>query len=200
MYSLNQEFPAGKGHVTFLKKRSELVVDEKTGKFFTLQEVESQVYFTGRDERPRTGQTSGSPRRRWRYRLPLRAAVLPRKISQERLRLRGLQNGCKTGGWLNGFRIRPTSTHEWHTLTASWSDPLLNIKIREEDFGGILYNPITDMVYKVNRPGFLLFTEIQEAYRNCMRDLRAFKSTNFRAEDVARFVEYLREQRIWEPR
>jgi hypothetical protein len=56
MYSLNQEFPAGKGHVTFLKKRSELVVDEKTGKFFTVQEVESQVYFTGRDERPLTGR------------------------------------------------------------------------------------------------------------------------------------------------
>ena len=86
------------------------------------------------------------------------------------------------------------------SLTASWSDPLLNIKIREEDFGGILYNPITDMVYKVNRPGFQLFTEIQETYRNCMQNLGAFKSTKFRAEDVTRFVEYLREQRIWEPR
>jgi hypothetical protein len=48
MYSLNQEFPVGKGHVTFLKKRSELRVDEKTGKLFTLQEVESQVYSTRR--------------------------------------------------------------------------------------------------------------------------------------------------------
>jgi hypothetical protein len=48
MYSLNQEFPVGKGHVTFLKKRSELRVDEKTGEFFTLQEVESQVYSTRR--------------------------------------------------------------------------------------------------------------------------------------------------------
>jgi hypothetical protein len=46
MYSLNQEFPASKGHVTFLKKRSELRVDEKTGELFTLQEVESQVYST----------------------------------------------------------------------------------------------------------------------------------------------------------
>jgi len=44
MYSLNQEFPVGKGHATFLKKRSELRVDEKTGELFTLQEVESQVY------------------------------------------------------------------------------------------------------------------------------------------------------------
>jgi hypothetical protein len=85
-------------------------------------------------------------------------------------------------------------------LAAAWSDPLVNIKIREEDFGGILYNPITDMVYKVNRSGFRLFTEIQEAYRNCLRDLRAFKSTDFRAEDVARFVDYLRDQSIWESR
>jgi hypothetical protein len=44
MYSLNQEFPVAKGHATFLKKRSELRVDEKTGELFTLQEVESQVY------------------------------------------------------------------------------------------------------------------------------------------------------------
>lgn len=48
MYSLNQEFPVGKGHVTFLKKRSELRVDETTGKLFTLQEIESQVYSTRR--------------------------------------------------------------------------------------------------------------------------------------------------------
>ena len=60
MYSLNQEFPAGKGHVTFLKKRSELMVDEKTGKFFTLQEVESQVYYTGRDERPASNERLAS--------------------------------------------------------------------------------------------------------------------------------------------
>lgn len=71
MYSLNQEFPAGKGHVTFLKKRSELLVDEKTGKLYTLQEVESQVYSTRKvgDERlasekvqtPASTQGSGSP-------------------------------------------------------------------------------------------------------------------------------------------
>lgn len=69
MYSLNQEFPVGKGHVTFLKKRSELLLDEKTGKFYTLQEVESQVYSTGQNERlasekveiPGSTPSSGSP-------------------------------------------------------------------------------------------------------------------------------------------
>jgi hypothetical protein len=50
MYSLNQEFPVGKGHAAFLKKRSELRVDEKTGELFTLQEVESQVYSKNRIE------------------------------------------------------------------------------------------------------------------------------------------------------
>lgn len=44
MYSLNQEFPVAKGHATFLKKRTELRVDEKTGELYTLQEIESQVY------------------------------------------------------------------------------------------------------------------------------------------------------------
>ena len=115
MYSLNQEFPAGKGHVTFLKKRSELLVDEKTGKFFTVQEVESQVYFTGRDERPLTGRNERLASEKVEIPPFPPSSGSPRKISQERLRLRGLQNGCKTGGWLNGFRIRPTSTHERHT-------------------------------------------------------------------------------------
>jgi hypothetical protein len=60
MYSLNQEFPVGKGHSTFLKKRTELRVDEKTGELFTLQEVESQVY--SRYRREDKGLASKAPK------------------------------------------------------------------------------------------------------------------------------------------
>jgi hypothetical protein len=44
MYSLNQEFPADKGHTTFLKRRSEVHVDVQNNRLCTLREVESQVF------------------------------------------------------------------------------------------------------------------------------------------------------------
>lgn len=56
------------------------------------------------------------------------------------------------------------------------------------------------MVYKVNRSGLQLFNQLRQAYRNCFRELRSFRSADFRREDVERFVDYLRDQAIWEPR
>jgi hypothetical protein len=48
MYSLNQEFPADKGHTTFLKRRSEVHVDAQNGRMCRLQEVETQVFSRNR--------------------------------------------------------------------------------------------------------------------------------------------------------
>ena len=48
MYSLNQEFPADKGHTTFLKRRSEVHVDVRNSRICTLREVESQVFSRNR--------------------------------------------------------------------------------------------------------------------------------------------------------
>ncbi len=48
MYSLNQEFPADKGHTTFLKRRSEVHVDVRNSRACILQEVESQVFSRNR--------------------------------------------------------------------------------------------------------------------------------------------------------
>jgi len=56
------------------------------------------------------------------------------------------------------------------------------------------------MVYRVNQPGYRLFNDLRAAYRNCFRNLRDFRSPDFRPRDVERFVDYLREQSIWEPR
>lgn len=44
MYSLNQEFPADKGHTTFLKRRSESYVDSQNRRICALKEVETQVF------------------------------------------------------------------------------------------------------------------------------------------------------------
>jgi hypothetical protein len=48
MYSLNQEFPADKGHTTFLKRRSEVHADVRNSRICTLREVESQVFSRNR--------------------------------------------------------------------------------------------------------------------------------------------------------
>lgn len=80
------------------------------------------------------------------------------------------------------------------------ADPFENIKIREEDFGGILYNAQSDTVYRVNHSGFRLFNDLRAEYREGKQDLRTFESPDFRPEDVKRFVDYLHEQAIWEPR
>jgi len=48
MYSLNQEFPADKGHTTFLKRRSEAYVDGRNNRICFLKEVESQVFSRNR--------------------------------------------------------------------------------------------------------------------------------------------------------
>lgn len=74
------------------------------------------------------------------------------------------------------------------------------MKIREEDFGGILYDAQSDAVYRVNHSGFRLFNELRDGYRKGQRDLRAFESPDFRSDDVKRFVDYLHEQAIWKPR
>jgi hypothetical protein len=78
------------------------------------------------------------------------------------------------------------------------ADPFENVKIREEDFGGILYHTVSDTVYRVNPSGFRLFKELRAAFRDGMQDLREFESADFRREDVKRFVGYLREQSIWQ--
>ncbi|WP_338822542.1 hypothetical protein WDM22_00635 [Bradyrhizobium septentrionale] len=48
MYSLNQEFPAGKGHETYLKRHSELQKDI-TGSLILKAGAEAQVFKTERD-------------------------------------------------------------------------------------------------------------------------------------------------------
>lgn len=195
MYSLNQEFPVGKGHVTFLKKSSELKIDSKTGEIYTQQNVESQVFYTGDPDGRRLSST--------KMRLPeakpdADASVdeISAAAGRPTWTAQWIQNG-----WVAQWLQNSSYTNSCEPIfAAAFSDPLENIKVREEDFGGILYNPISDRVYKVNHAGLELFNEFYLAHRTCSQDLRYFRSSKFAAEDVSRFIEYLRAESIWEPR
>lgn len=192
MYSLNQEFPAGKGHATFLKRRSELKVDEKSGALYSMHEVEQQVYYTG--ER-RDGHIAS------------REVPIDPLIDNSATEISGASIAVPwTAQWAQNGWVAQWLQNADYTNTcepfyaAAFSDPLANVKVREEDFGGILYNPISDMVYKVNRTGLALFREIQQAHLSRQQDLRHFSSSSFDHADVTRFLEYLRDEMIWQPR
>jgi hypothetical protein len=64
MYSLNQEFPVDKGHSTFLKTRSEVRMDVKSGRACVFREVETQVFSRNRiaDEDLPPGGVTKQPR------------------------------------------------------------------------------------------------------------------------------------------
>ncbi len=76
------------------------------------------------------------------------------------------------------------------------TSPLRLALTREEDFGGIIYDPFSDKVYKVNKSGLELFREIQLSEKTG-EDLRSFKSKSFKHEDIAEFVAFLRGAGLW---
>lgn len=49
MYSLNQEFPASRGHESFLKRRSETYA-ERSGKLLAIEQIAAEVYRPAADD------------------------------------------------------------------------------------------------------------------------------------------------------
>jgi len=110
--------------------------------------------------------------------------------------------------------IRPNKADDWPAqwLHAKWvtdhtkaitglfertdSYPLRMAMTRSEDFGGIVYDPFSDKVYKVNEQGLRLFRELQDAGKS--GGLKSFKSSLFAEEDVAEFCAFLRGADLWE--
>ncbi len=150
LYSLNQEFPAGKGHATYLKRRSETMVDAG-GKIVDIEGISSQTYRTKRDVSD------------W---------------SVQWIHNKWIENYTKTAG----------------TITEKVS-PLEHLLMREEDFGGIIFDPVNDRVYKVNKSGFKLMKEIVESYEKGM--LRDFRSEYFSKEDTEHFIYFLKGAGFW---
>jgi hypothetical protein len=75
-------------------------------------------------------------------------------------------------------------------------DPLARSLLREEEFGGILFDPISDRVFKLNRSGYKLFSEIREFYSE-NRDLSEFRSRDVSVEDAKPFIAFLEGAGIW---
>lgn len=74
-------------------------------------------------------------------------------------------------------------------------NPLENIIMRQEDFGGILFDRINDRIYKVNVAGYKLFKEILEASKK--KKLAEFRSKEFEPEDIEHFITFLKEAGLW---
>jgi hypothetical protein len=135
MYSSNQEFPANKGHSTFLESKVERVENAR---------YKNIVYDT-----------------EWAHDWSNFMPDIP------------WEQWCQVEGL-------------GHTL----GDPMKNIIIREEEFGGIIFDRINDRIYKVNIPGYKLFQEILESHKN--NTMAEFRSKQFEPQDTEHFVSFLK--------
>lgn len=152
MYSLNQEFPAGKGHQTYLKRYSELKADI-SGRLQLHEAVESQVFRTGR-EAPDLAQ-------------------VPADWSVQWLSNQWIRNDMQVPSFEDIL------------------DPLKDAVVREEDFGGIIFEPRSDRVYRVNRSGLRLFNAIRENQR-AGADVADLRIDDFASETIRSFIGAMR--------
>lgn len=76
-------------------------------------------------------------------------------------------------------------------------DPLRNIVIREEDFGGIVFEPLSDRVFKVNKLGLKLLREIQEYHIKKSKNLKDFSSKTFKCDECEQFISFLKGADLW---
>lgn len=75
------------------------------------------------------------------------------------------------------------------------ADPLSRVVVRSEDFGGIVFDPVSDRIYKLNLPGYKLFQEILQAHRE--KKLAEFRSKEFEQEDIEHFIYFLKGAGLW---
>ena len=150
MYSLNQEFPIGKGHSNFLKNNTDRYIDSH-GKIVDVKQTANQVL-------NKIGANDWSAQ--W--------------ISNE---------------WIQNYTYYPGGA------LVEEGDPLLQIVIREEDFGAILFDRVNDRIYKVNKPGLKLFNEMVDAHKKGI--LEKFRSSKFDKDDLENFKSFLKGATIW---
>jgi len=154
MYSLNQEFPVGKGHSSFIKRMSEAKQDF-SGELVNIETAETQIF---NNVKPEMNDWSVQ----W--------------ISNK-----WITNHTKA----IGIEMRVDT------------DPLRNIIIREEDFGGIVFEPLSDRVYKVNKSGLKLLREIQEHHIKKSKNLKTFSSRAFKHDECELFITFLEGAGLW---
>ena len=74
--------------------------------------------------------------------------------------------------------------------------PMERAMFRKEDFGGILFEPLSDRVFRLNKAGYALFTDLREFYRG-NRNLQEFSSEKYNPDSAKRFIAYLEGAGLW---
>jgi hypothetical protein len=84
---------------------------------------------------------------------------------------------------------------QWHSkarrIENGLGHPISLLKVREESFGGIAYDPLFNKIYKVNKSGYILLSELINYYKK-HDDLTRFASDHFNEEDIQSFFEFLK--------
>jgi len=74
--------------------------------------------------------------------------------------------------------------------------PICMALTREEEFGGVVYDPYSDQVYKVNESGLALFRRLQAAAKRD-QPLSEIKDDEISDQDLAEFTAFLRGAGLW---
>ncbi|RQV96846.1 hypothetical protein EH221_04500 [bacterium] len=154
MYSMNQEFPVGKGHVTFLERHSEVRKDISKG-LICREAVATNTFKHKLDE------IAGDWSAQWIH-----------------------------NQWVQDYTKSPSySSH-----MRPGEEMMSKLILREEEFGGLVLDPVNDRVYKVNKAGYRLLEEMQKVPSAKMA---TFKSKTYSEGDIEAFVSFLKGAGLW---
>jgi len=131
LYSMNQEFPVGKEHITVLDRESKNLPNEK-GEIANLEKATSKTYI-------KPSLSDNAP------------ASWNMKVIHEKW-VRNWEKFIPNGRVIDGL-----------------DHPLRRLILREEDFGGIVLDPDTDRVFRVNMPGLEVLKSLQTELKNQQR-------------------------------
>lgn len=93
--------------------------------------------------------------------------------------------------WLTDHTKAITSIYDRPDIS-----PIEMAMTRPEAFGGIIFDPFSDKVYKVNESGLKLFRQLQDAAKGGA-NLMKFTSSDFAKDDIKEFCIFLRGADLW---
>jgi hypothetical protein len=105
-----------------------------------------------------------------------------------------MQESDWTAQWVHNQWVENWTQSIGNALPAEL-DPFDRLLAREENFGGIIFDPAADRVYRVNAAGFRLYQELRKAHGE--NALGAFQSQEFAPEDVHAYIAFLKGAGIW---
>lgn len=95
-----------------------------------------------------------------------------------------VQDYTKSPSWSSGF-TNPSDIFE----------RLGHLIMRKEEFGGIVLDPTSDRVYKVNQEGYELLNEIIEKAKE--GPIKSFTSKRYSEKEIEPFIYFLKGAGLW---